>query len=197
MVFVFDMGGVLMVHDIPTCIERFKKLLGDNFPKLGLGPDGEGTFLMEQFETGRIGEDEFIRYVLSLARPGTTAQDVIDSWVSMHKEIPQDRIDDLRRIKNMGYRLFLLSNNNEIHWKDVQANYDLSGIFEMEFLSFREHISKPDPRLFQLVMDRTGIPASEIVFIDDLESNRRAAEALGWSAVSTVSEALELALAAR
>lgn len=187
-VLVFDMGGVLMKHNIPACIARFKEILGENFDKLGLGNDGEGTGIMEQFEKGLIGQEEFIDFILSFAKEGTSRKDIIDAWNLMHAGIPEERIDMLHTLKEDGYTLFMLSNNNEIHWRDVCENYNLDGIFDDVFLSFREHCSKPDERIFRTLMDRTGHKASELVFIDDLEANRIAAEKLGWRSSPSIED---------
>lgn len=182
-VIVFDLGGVLMEHDIPGCIEKFKRILGDNFNRLGLGTDGEGEAdaLMGRYERGLITTQEYVGTILGWCIPGTSARDVEDAWNTMHAGIPSYHIDKLKQLKSEGYTLYLLSNNNELHWQDVLNRVpDFSSLFDDVFLSFREHVSKPDPRLFNILMERTGAAAEDILFVDDLQANRLAAEAIGW-----------------
>jgi len=41
------------------------------------------------------------------------------------------------------------------------------------------HLAKPDPRIYQLVLDKLGVQAGEAIFIDDFPENIDAANALG------------------
>lgn len=185
---VFDMGGVLMKHDIPACIQRAREILGKNFSILGLGNDGEGIGLMEKFEKGFVGADEFVNTILEYSRTGTTSDEIIRTWNLMHAGIPEDRISTLRRLKGEGYGLSLLSNCNAIHWKDICDNYDIEGIFDEVFVSFREHCSKPDGKIYHIVEQRLGVSGSDIVFIDDLEANRETAQKRGWTTYGSLDE---------
>lgn len=190
-VLVFDLGGVLMMHNIPRCIENFKRILGDNFSNLGLGTDGEGKAdaLMDKYEKGLVSTESFLKTILDWCIPGTTQDDVKDAWISMHAGIPADRIEGLKDLKRAGYTMYLLSNNNELHWSDVLSRVPgFEDLFKDVFMSFREHVSKPDPRLFRIVMERTGAAPEEILFVDDLEANRLAAEKLGWHSVPSLEE---------
>jgi 2-haloacid dehalogenase len=46
-------------------------------------------------------------------------------------------------------------------------------------ISGREHVMKPDHRIFELALQRFGIKASESVFIDDNPNNVKAANEVG------------------
>lgn len=186
------MGGVLMKHNIPACIERFKEILGENYSRLGLKGNGEGTGMMESFEKGSITADEFVQKILKYSKKGTTADEIILAWNLMHAGIPQERIDMLRELKEDGYRLYLLSNSNSIHWKDICDNYSIDGMFEDVFLSFVEHCLKPDEKFFRTVERRIDPSGEQILFIDDLAANRCAAEKLGWRVCSSIEELRKL-----
>lgn len=188
---ILDMGGVLMQHNMPECLSRFRHLLGEEQMNslLGLATNGEGTAdsLMEQFERGLVSADTFIGTLLRYARPGTTPQDLMDAWNAMHGGIPADRLALLRQWHDRGYRLFLLSNNNELHWHDICSHYDMS-VFEHCFLSHLLHLSKPDPRIYTTVqsyLTRHHCP-TPYCFVDDLPANLLPAQALGWRTYPTL-----------
>lgn len=188
---ILDMGGVLMQHNMPECLSRFRHLLGEEQMNrlLGLGTNGEGIAdtLMEQFERGLISADTFIGTLLRHARPGTTPQDLIDAWNAMHGGIPADRLALLRQWHDLGYRLFLLSNNNELHWHDICSRYDMS-VFEHCFLSHLLHLSKPDPHIYATVqsyLTQHHCPAP-YHFVDDLPANLLSAQSLGWHTFPTL-----------
>lgn len=195
---ILDMGGVLMQHNMPECLSRFRHLLGEEQMNslLGLATNGEGTAdsLMEQFERGLISADTFIGTLLRYARPGTTPQDLIDAWNAMHGGIPADRLALLRQWHDHGYRLFLLSNNNELHWHDICSHYDMS-VFEHCFLSHHLHLSKPDPRIYAAVQSYLTLHRypTPYCFVDDLPANLLPAQQMQWRTYSTLNK-LEVVL---
>lgn len=188
-VIVFDMGGVLLPLDVQRCIDSFKKILGPNFCRLGLGSDGERETLMADYEGGRITTDEFVKAILSWCLPGTSEDDVKRAWTDMLTCIPPDRLPFIRSLKARGYRVFLLSNTNELHWDHViRHTPGFADCFEHMFLSFEVKICKPDVAFFRMATEYIGVPPSGILFVDDLAANRAAAEKAGWTTCESVEE---------
>ena len=195
MTIILDMGGVLMQHNMPECIARFTAILGEEKMKtiLGLAPNGEGTAdsLMEQYERGDISTDYFVDTILEQAKQGTTREEVIAAWNTMHGGIPAERLQHIQHWKDAGHRLFLLSNNNELHWEDIFSHYDMS-MFEHCFASHLLHISKPDPRIYKVVDNqlRTWKCEPPFHFVDDIAINRETAEQLGWQTYENIYEVI-------
>ena len=189
------MGGVLMQHNMPECIARFTAILGEEKMKtiLGLAANGEGTAdsLMEQYEHGDISTDYFVDTILEQAKEGTTREEVIAAWNTMHGGIPAERLQHIQQWKDAGHRLFLLSNNNELHWEDIFSHYDMS-MFEHCFASHLLHISKPDPRIYKVVDNqlRTWKCEPPFHFVDDIAINRETAEQLGWQTYENIYEVI-------
>ena len=189
------MGGVLMQHNMPECIARFTAILGEEKMKtiLGLAANGEGTAdsLMEQYEHGDISTDYFVDTILEQAKEGTTREEVIAAWNTMHGGIPAERLHHIQQWKDAGHRLFLLSNNNELHWEDIFSHYDMS-MFEHCFASHLLHISKPDPRIYKVVDNqlRTWKCEPPFHFVDDIAINRETAEQLGWQTYENIYEVI-------
>lgn len=185
MTIILDMGGVLMQHNMQGCKARFRELFGDEAMArvLGLADNAEGTAdsLMERFEAGNISTEDFLSTLLSYARPGTTTEDLKQAWNTMHGGIPAERLALIRQWHKQGHRLFLLSNNNALHWQDVFSKYDLS-VFEHCFASHLLHCCKPAPEIFRIAdhyLREHHLP-EPYYFVDDLEANRLAAQAFGW-----------------
>ncbi len=55
--------------------------------------------------------------------------------------------------------------------------------FEPIVLSSKEGVAKPDPRIYQIAIERAGVKPEEILFIDNLSKNTEAAERLGVKTV--------------
>lgn len=193
MTIILDMGGVLMNHNMPECIARFTDILGEEQMKtiLGLATNGEGTAdsLMEQYERGDISTDAFVNGIMQHAQRPTSREEVIAAWNAMHGGIPAERLQHIQQWKDAGHRLFLLSNNNDLHWEHILSQYNMS-MFEHCFASHLMHMSKPDPRIYESVDNQLRKWQCELPFhfVDDIAINRETAEVLGWKTYETIYE---------
>lgn len=189
---IFDLGGVLMMHNMPGCIQKFTRLMGEKNMQqvLGLNPNGEGSAdsLMEKFECGLVSEQEFISTLLPASRPGTTESDIIDAWVTMHAGIPDEYWGFLKNLKNEGHHLLVLSNNNAIHYRDILEHYDMS-CFDRIFLSHEIHSKKPERKIFEAVaqyLEEQGWQGNRTIYIDDIAENRQVGETFGWETAENI-----------
>ena len=183
---VFDLGGVLINLNVPRCVNAFTALMGAENMRtvLGMDDDGEGVKsvsianrqLMADFERGNISTDQFVAQIMPYCHPGTTEQDVKDAWMAMVADLPQERLDIVAQLRQKGYRIFMLSNGNDLHFDFIHTTYHLDAYFERFFLSQQMHMAKPEPEIFVRVNDAIGGTPDNTVFIDDLSANRQAAE---------------------
>ena len=202
-VYVFDLGGVLIQLDVKLCFQAFDRLMGEENMRAVLGMDrnGEGVKavsvaskqLMADFERGLIEPDEFIAQVLQYCHPGATADDVEKAWMAMLDELPAERLQVVKSLREKGHRVYLLSNGNDLHFNYINRKYQLDTYFDDMFLSQKMHMSKPEPEIFRAVDEAVHDPGSRIVFIDDIAVNRLAAEqTVSWTTYSSIDELLIL-----
>ena len=91
----------------------------------------------------------------------------------------EQALELVRRLKSHGYCVYYLSNIPQdvlelLIERGVLAQFD-GGVASCEV-----HINKPDPRIYQALLDQYGLKASECVFIDDNLANVQAAFTLGF-----------------
>ena len=55
--------------------------------------------------------------------------------------------------------------------------------FDPIILSFKEKIAKPNPRIYQIAIERAAVKPEEIIFIDNLEENIATAKQMGMKVV--------------
>ena len=132
---VFDLGGVLINLNVPRCVDNFKRLMGEDNVRniLGIDDEGEGVVavsaatrqLMHDYEYGNISTDEFLQAVLSYCHPGTTIDDVRNAWMSMLADLPQEKLDFIGVLRAAGYKTYLLSNSNQMHWDPIFEQFHL------------------------------------------------------------------------
>ena len=77
------------------------------------------------------------------------------------------------------YRLAALSNSNELHWDRNSTEIGVTELFEVAISSHHVGLSKPDPAIYRVALDRLRVSPDAVVFFDDLEPNVIAASELG------------------
>jgi len=104
-------------------------------------------------------------------------------------------VEILRRLKQAGVPLYGLSNYPAEKFKLDRPKYEFFNWFDDMVISGQVHLSKPDPAIFDLLLDKIGRPSKECIFIDDSPPNIAAARKLGFTAIQFHSpEALEAEL---
>ncbi len=173
---VFDMGGVLVGFDGERCINKFKALGAERTLDYIVRHRTEDLFA--DIEDGRITTEEFCDKVRELDNITADNQSIIDAWCSLLLPCPPEKNAALRKLKSMGYRLFLLSNTNEMHWEFASKSIEVD-IFEQCFLSMRMGLRKPDVKIYEEVCRSAGIQANETIFVDDTPINLDGAHRAG------------------
>ena len=187
---VFDFGGVLMKHDKAGCLKDLRQLMPDDAITdiLGFGNDKDDT-LRARFETGACRTRYFLDHVRALCKPGTTEQQIIDAWNKLHAGIPDEAWETIRNLRAKGYRTYLMSNTDEIHWQHTLLLYwqQVETLFDGVFLSFELGMTKPSQAYFRHVAD--ALDDGPTLFVDDVETNRLAAgQFAGWQTCASIEQ---------
>jgi HAD superfamily hydrolase (TIGR01509 family) len=180
---IFDLGGVLLNLDYGLTNQALKEIGLSEIDRIytqKLQPE-----LFDDYETGRISSEKF-RAELSKLIGRKIDNDQLDkAWNAMLLDFPEERIRLLEKLKKR-YRLFLLSNTNDIHitayssyLKRIFGFPDLSHIFEKEYYSYRVGKRKPDKEIFELVLSENDLNPSETFFIDDSIQHVQGAQRVG------------------
>ena len=172
---IFDYGGVFLLLDEEKTYQAFKDL-GLLFISPALAASNN------DFQRGRISIPTFISNIQKeLPRPATEEQ-IIDAWCAMLGRLPQERIELLKKLKKQ-YRLFLLSNTDDIHIDRVTRTtpeaVEFLAQFERVYYSQNTGYRKPEIEIFQLVIDENNLTPSESLFVDDIKENAEAAGRVG------------------
>lgn len=89
-------------------------------------------------------------------------------------------IEDL---KSRGYQVLYLSNYSD--WVMSQSGHALDFLPYMDggIFSYKVHSIKPEPEIYQMLIDKYELVPEECVFVDDTKANIEAAEAIGIRSV--------------
>lgn len=119
-----------------------------------------------------------------------------DRWTEMFGEPIHGTIKILDDLKQSGkYRLFALTNWSAELFPWARKTYPFLRNFEGIVVSGEEKMRKPQPEIFQLLIDRYKLDKNATLFIDDNLRNVKAAEEFGIRSIPfTTGEELENSL---
>ena len=166
---IFDLGGVILNLNYKATINSFIELGINNFEEIY--NQRQQTELFNNFEKGNIGSKTFITEIQKLSN--LNDQQIINAWNAMLLDIPPERLKFINKLKK-DYKIFLLSNTNEIHIEyfenQLGKNNQLElfkGCFDQIYYSSRINDRKPNISCFNKVIKENNLAPMETLFIDD------------------------------
>ena len=190
---VFDFGDIFINLD--------KKLFAEELQKIHISQESEEMLpILQQYEMGLVSTDKFLTFFEE--RLSVLQDKLKRAWNSILLDFPKER---LRFIQNLSeskkYRLFLLSNTNDLHISWIQQNWGMEQYnafkicFEQFYLSHEINLRKPNNNIYEFVLTMNKLAPKETLFIDDTKENTDAAKALGihiWNLKPGKEDVLEL-----
>ena len=137
----------------------------------------------EELEKGKISEVQFMIGLKKII-PNATIDELRLAWNSVLLDFPLRRLEFLELLKN-NYRLFLLSNTDEIHIAKFEHKVGITfarefyQCFEKVYFSYEIGMRKPDPEAFNYIINKHDLSTKRTLFIDDKKENTDVAASLG------------------
>jgi epoxide hydrolase-like predicted phosphatase len=186
---ISDFGGVLttpLMHSFAA----FQR--GSGIPLESLGKamakvaESDRENPLFALETGRLSERDFLSK-LEAALADELGRRVALSGLGeayfAGLDANQALFDYMRSLRERGLRLAILTNNVREWEPRWRAMLPVDEVFELVIDSAFVGMRKPDPQIYELTLERLGLPARKCLFVDDLEINCDAARAMGITAV--------------
>jgi len=178
---IFDFGGVLLEWNPRNLYQRF-------FPNQ---PDAMEDFLAEinfynwndQQDKGRPFAEGNAELIAEFPQHARLIEAYFENWEDSITGEIEGTVNILRMLKAKGYPLFGLSNWSAETYPRVRKIYPFFYMFDDIILSGEVKLNKPDPAIFNLLLDKIGYSASECVLVDDSQANVETARGLGFQVV--------------
>jgi len=175
------MGNVIIDVDIPKTYEAFAQITGATFEQVVHFFETEKNY--HSFEKGDMNDESFRSKIREYFQTDLSDDAIDAAWCSLLLDMPKERLDRIKAL-SLNYRIFLLSNTNLIHIKEIckraeTMGHDFMSLFEIAFLSCEMKLMKPDIEIYKRVLDEANIQPEESLFIDDNEANIKAAASIG------------------
>lgn len=188
---VFDIGNVLMsfqpmrafqhiAHHETLCPLLFRSQLWLDYDR--------GTCTLDELRARCT--DAFPQHRQSIMA-------MLENWPQILQPI-QPMTAFRQECKDHGYGIYIISNLNEDSARFMQERYALFDGLDGAILSYQEHLLKPDPQMFSLLLTRYALRPETCLFLDDSPDNVNAACRIGMRAVrvddpaAAIKEAREL-----
>jgi len=179
---VFDFGNVLGFFSHRRAAEQLAL-----FAPAGVTADDLLGFLGDSdleiaFEEGRLTTTEVLaRLRQRFDLRGSDEQLALAAADMFTPNVPVCALVPLLRRR---YRLVLLSNTNDLHYRHFRRQFAQTlDHFHALVVSHEVGVRKPDPAVYHHARERAGCSPAECLFIDDLPANVTAARACGWQSV--------------
>ena len=189
-------GNVIPDGEIDTVVFDIGNVLTDFAWDKFLVFKGYDDKMVERIAKATVYSDDWVEY----DKGNLTNEEIIARFVENDPEIRSEIEDSfknidgiilkrektipwIRALKAAGYKVLYLSNFSKQALEgcpDAMAFLDET---DGGILSFREHVVKPDPAIYNLLVSRYNLTPSKTVFIDDTPVNIEAARNLGWKGI--------------
>ena len=166
---IFDLGGIILNINYLKTSQCFKDFGVVNFDNLYTQKNQ--SLLFEEFEKGNISSQQFLNDLRH--KTGLTENKIITAWNAMLLDLPKERLNFITHLREK-YRIFLLSNTNEIHIHSFEASLKKANLLDLYYTSFekvyyscRMRKRKPNIDCFEMVLQENNLIPSKTIFIDD------------------------------
>jgi 2-haloacid dehalogenase len=174
---IFDVGGVLLRLRYQPFIE-YLSAAGVDMSDL---PSWLAQVDLAAHERGEITGDELLGRIAAMARRPLDRDELQARWLDMFDRAHE--MFDLASGLMDDYRVYLLSNVGDLHWRHLDAQYGLDDLVHGTLASFRIGAIKPMEAIYREAERRFELEPAATVFIDDLAPNVAGAQACGWEAI--------------
>jgi putative hydrolase of the HAD superfamily len=146
----------------------------------------DGAHPLFELETGRLSEPAFLQALgdeltTQLGREVEMHSFGERYFAHLHPNEPM--IDYMRDLRDRGYKLAICTNNVREWEQRWRAMLPVDEIFSVVVDSAFVGARKPEPRIYEITLERLGVPASAALMIDDIELNCDGASKLGIRSV--------------
>lgn len=180
---VFDFGGVMTTTTMPERVYPVVERLGIPWALVEKG-FGRYRRLMDggYYDLREMYDLIFADAALSVAKADLDAIVAEDEASFLYRN--ERTLAWMKSLKAAGFKIGILTNMPPafaVRFRETFA--DFIALADAMVISGEERMFKPQHRIYTLLRERLGLPANELLFVDDVEANCEGARADGWRAI--------------
>lgn len=184
---VFDFGGVMTTTTMPERVRKVTEALGipwsvieEGFAKYRRLLDGGYYDLEALYDLIFAGANVEVR--------PEDLKKIVEEDTASYLYRNERTLEFMKALKAKGHKIGILTNMPPAFAVEFRKRFaDFIELADALVISGEERMFKPQRRIYELLQKRIGLPAKELIFIDDVESNCQAARESSWQAIRFVS----------
>jgi putative hydrolase of the HAD superfamily len=137
----------------------------------------------EEIVTGRADLRERLAGVLAQIAPALAAEQVLRYWFHKDSRLNDELLKDIGDLRRSGLLVYLATNQEHERASYLMNTLGLAAHVDGCHYSAAVGHRKPTPAFFNAIACKVALPPSELLLIDDVQENVRAAIETGWNAV--------------
>jgi putative hydrolase of the HAD superfamily len=140
-----------------------------------------------EWDLGLRDEEELIAE--SIAKDPGVKQEILTFFHSFAEVVKEYEYssDFVKGLKENGYQVYLLSNYSKKHFELSKPYFDFMKYVDGGVISYEVKSIKPEPMIYQTLIDKYQINPTEAVFMDDLMVNLEGARPFGFHTIQVKS----------
>jgi putative hydrolase of the HAD superfamily len=162
---IFDLGNVILNFDhmiICRKLSKISKYSASKICEIMFSSD-----LQRLYDQGKIESYDFFKKVSDKLNIKISFNDFKLIWEDIFS-LNQGMSELLLSLKRR-YKIFLLSNTNEMHFEYIKNKFKVIEIIDEYILSYKLGITKPDKRIYYEALKKANLSSYESIYIDDIK----------------------------
>jgi len=173
----FDLDGVYFT---PEGKQSFHRALSEDF---GADPAVVDEIMyrsdaMSDLVTGKIEPHDLWEYVRNETKITVSDEELVARWIRDY-EIDRNVQKTVRSAKEQGFITCVCTNNNAARLPALETKFGFYSDFDAVVSSHEVGHTKPSKEIFEVLLEKTGVQASELVYSDDNPERLQGAKDLG------------------
>ncbi len=173
---ILDLGNVILDFNPDRIVSNYTNSVADINAIVNAVFNSQ---IWKDYDKGTASEDDVFNYATNNLKPSlfNTTKDIINNWYKYFILIPGAE-DFINNTLIKGFNIYLLSNVSQKYYV-FKSEFPILSKLKGELISADEKLAKPDPKIFEVMLNKFNLSASECFFVDDNINNVNAAISKG------------------
>ena len=175
---IFDIGGIVLEWGNKPLIELLNKT-DYEVNKICKIIYGDSRF--KECILGNLSQIEYMKQLISENPKYSGNIKKILSKEYQEKVLPiiKENLEKIIELKNKGYKIYFLSNITDVSYNYLKDKLNILNMVDGGIYSCKEHIKKPDKKIFDALIKSFDLNKEETIFFDDSQRNVKAGNEYG------------------
>ena len=187
---IFDLGGIVTNRSWHDDNKKKFDEFSEKFSITMEGMDKAWEKFKHDFVQGKISEEVFWEKFLKEAGMKNVEEDNIEEAELLWREYQKVNDGMLALISRLRKKYKVVAITNiPLEWFEYKnEEFEFDEHFDEIVVSGAEKVSKPNPKIFQILLKRLNVKAEECIMVDDRDENIATAKQLGMKSIKFVSQ---------